>query len=203
MLYNKRTWNGIEISSKAQEKFKSFNTDKNIVEVCENSIKIKIDDDFGNKPSKALYNEKVGSVMPIRERGDRCKGITTVLNDEYCDIIGDIINCLECSCLVHTNRDHCYNCNEKVKDYERFYWKGIEITKHCQQRFEKRTKFTGDIKENLIKLIEKSEFRSIENDCMCLYHEKAGIVLPIRNRDHKEDIGIPTTLLEDMVDEIN
>jgi RNA polymerase subunit RPABC4/transcription elongation factor Spt4 len=201
-LEQKRTWRNLEISSKAQEEYSNrFNASRNIIEVLEESVEIRIDDDYGEEPSKARLNEEIGVVFPIRERGNRKPGLTTALKQSWCSIVGDMVEC--CDRIFHNKRNTCPECGSDLVNHKSFNWRGIEVTSHCQYRFSQRANYSGKTKETLLKVLEKSKFKELDEECMCLFHEKSGLVFPIRNRDHKDGLGFTTTLLENMVDDIS
>lgn len=202
--------NKIEITRNAKRKFRDLVGIPEILidEIIEESVWVGLNDN--RKNSKGLYNETHGIIMPVRD-DKGTPGITTVLPLKKIDIDKTLKNCLNCSVKPIKERDTCPNCGsdnlklqKETTSNKTFYYNGLEITSHMQERFIER--FIKDknidretLKDVIKKVLDNSIIIPIDDkhskNSMAYYYEKYEAVFPLRNKkENRKTVGITTSI---------
>lgn len=190
-----------EVSANAQKVFDKKLSGEDIISVIRESVIVNIDDEYGDSEySPAFFNEDKHVIMPLRNReGENGWGIPTVIDERKVDIVGRLFKCFECDSRCHINRDECYKCGEEIIELSPFFWRGIEITVHCQTRAVERLNIPpSEVKNRLVEILDDGVFVPFsdnhEGETVCILNESERTVFPLRNREEEEGVGVTTVI---------
>ena len=202
---------GLDVSVTAQRKFDDMYPDRNLEHIINQSVLVEVDDEYGDGYSPCLLNENLKIIMPLRNRdNENGWGIPTVLDSEGYYIKGNPSKCNSCTSTWHSNRDECPECEGDVSEMSAFYWRGIEITSHCQMRAVERLDITpSNVEGELSDVLEKGVFSPLndrgDENTISIINEVEGVAFPVRNKDSVEGVGLTTAIpfedMSEMVDE--